>query len=67
MSAYEFKSVVSNDVMLIPEEYRGLIRSDMRVIVIDDERERGYKKFTFSALQLKTKGVKFDREAANER
>ena len=67
MHAYEFNSVVNNDAILIPEKYRGLIRSNMRVIVLSEEKERGKNPVAFSALKLQTKGVKFDREVANER
>jgi len=67
MLAYEFNSVVNENVIMIPEKYRGLIRSNMRVIVIEKEKMGAKKVPAFSALQLKTKGVKFDREIANER
>ena len=67
MLAYEFNSVVNENVIMIPEKYRGLIRSNMRVIVIEKEKAEVKKVHAFSALRLKTKGVKFDREIANER
>ena len=67
MHAYEFNSVVDNDTILIPEKYRGLIRSNMRIIVLGEEKEADKKPAVFSALRLQTKGVKFDREVANER
>ena len=67
MLAYEFNSVVNNDAILIPEKYRGLIHSNMRVIVLGEEKESSKRPVAFSALRLQTKGVKFDREAANER
>jgi len=67
MLAYEFNSIVDDNVIMIPEKYCGLIRSNMRVIVIEKTKMESKKVPTFSALQLKTKGVKFDREIANER
>ena len=67
MLAYEFNSIVNENVIMIPEKYHGLIRSDMRVIVIEKELTETKKVSAFSALRLKTKGVKFDREIANER
>ena len=67
MHTYEFNSVVDNDAILIPKKYRGLIHSNMRVIVLNEEKEVSKKPVTFSALRLQTKGVKFDREVANER
>ena len=67
MYAYEFNSVVDDNAILIPEKYRGLIHSNMRVIVLGEDKEAGKKPVTFSALRLQTKGVKFDREVANER
>ena len=67
MLAYEFNSVVNENVIMIPEKYHGIIRSNMRVIVIEKEQTETKKAHAFSALRLKTKGVKFDREIANER
>lgn len=67
MLAFEFNSVVNNNTILIPEKYHGLIRSNMRVIVLGEEKTEAQKPIAFSALRLQTKGVKFDREVANER
>jgi hypothetical protein len=60
MFAYEFNSVVNDNAILIPEKYRGLISSNMRVIVLGEETGKGKKSVEFSALKLHTKGVKFE-------
>ena len=52
MLAYEFNSVVNNDAILIPDKYRGLIHSNMRVIVLSEEKEGGKRPVAFSAPRL---------------
>ena len=55
MHAYEFNSMVNDDAILIPEKYRGLIHSNMRVIVLSEEEEGRKKPVAFSALKLQSK------------
>jgi hypothetical protein len=68
MQTYEFSSAVeANGVIRIPEQYLPNISSPVKVIVcINDEIQSAGKK-TFSAIKLKTRGFKFDRNEANER
>jgi hypothetical protein len=77
MQTIEFQSVVENDVIRIPEAYRGAFTSPIRVMIFSNDmpnpkihRRTKAKPFTpsdFSALKLDTRGWKFNREEANER
>ena len=68
MQTYEFSSAVgANGVIHIPKQYLPNISSPVKVIVcVNDEVQTAGKK-TFSAMKLKTKGFKFDRDEANGR
>ena len=67
MQALEFNSVISDDgVIHIPKQYLENITSTVRVILLMNEEVREKNNKHFSALKLKTKRFKFDREAANE-
>jgi hypothetical protein len=66
MQAYEFNAAIENGVIHIPDMYRGRIRPNVKVILLEQDRDKSAKK-DFSALHLNTKGFKFDREEANER
>jgi flagellar basal body rod protein FlgF len=67
MQALEFNSVIGNEgVIHIPKQYLVNISSSVRVILLMDEKSKEKKSKSFSALKLKTKGFKFDRELANE-
>jgi hypothetical protein len=69
MQAIEFDSVIENGIIRVPEQYREIISSPVRGIVLTDEvishSER--KKVSFDAISIDTKGFKFDREEANAR
>jgi len=68
MQAYEFSSVVEEKgIIKIPERYLQNITSPVRIILLTNEKTPVDKKKRFSAMRLKTKGYKFDRDAANER
>ena len=69
MIKYEFLAVVDADSerILIPEQYRGLIKSNMRVIVIEESDLPAERTVSFTAMRVATKGFKFDREEANKR
>jgi hypothetical protein len=67
MQAYEFSSVIENEgVIHIPKQYLEKVSSPVKIILLSNEEglKNGDKRF--SAIKLKTKGFKFDREAANE-
>ena len=75
MQAYEFLAKPENGAILIPEEFRNKIVSDVKVIVLETkqngfclkEDHNGYKSHLLLPPILDTKGWKFNREEANER
>jgi hypothetical protein len=67
MQAYEFKSVVESEgVIHIPKQYLVNISSPVKIILLTNGDVLQKKSKRFSAMKLKTKGFKFDRELANE-
>ena len=68
MQALEFNSVIGDEgVIYIPKHYLENISSPVKVILLMNEKtETANNSRQFSALKLKTKNFKFDREAANE-
>ena len=68
MQTYEFSSVVEdNGIIRIPEQYLSNISSPVKVIVFsNDEIQNNDKTKHFSAMKIKTKDFKFDRNEANE-
>jgi hypothetical protein len=68
MQMYEFSSVIEDKgVIHIPEQYLQNISSPVKVILLTNTESQSNKKKHFSAIKLKTRGFKFDRDAANER
>jgi hypothetical protein len=70
VQAYEFSAVVENGVIPIPGHYLDKIFSPVKVIILSEElktKEKNNKGKRFTAMKLKTKGFKFNREEANER
>jgi len=68
MLAYEFDTVIEDaGVIHIPRQYLEKIISPVKVVLFSNEKSSQDGKKHFSAMKLKTKGFKFDREAANER
>ena len=69
MQTYEFRSVVEdNGIIRIPEQYRHNISSPVKVIIFtNDAMQNNVSSKHFSAMKIKTKGFKFNRDAANER
>jgi hypothetical protein len=67
MQAYEFNSVVESEgVIHIPKQYLVNISSPVKIILLTNEDALQKKNKHFTAMKLKTKGFKFDRELANE-
>ena len=67
MQAYEFNSVIGNEgVIRIPKQYLGEISSSVKIILLANETPPHNTNKNFSAIKLKTKGFKFNRETANE-
>jgi hypothetical protein len=68
MQAYEFSSIIEDEgIIHVPEEYLQNISSPVKVIILTNTESQNTKKKHFSAIKLKTRGFKFDRNAANER
>jgi hypothetical protein len=68
MQAYEFSSVVEdNGIIHIPLQYLQNISSPVKVILLTNDETKINKEKSFTAIKLKTRGFKFDRDAANER
>jgi hypothetical protein len=68
MQTYEFSSVIENDgIIHIPSQYLQNISSPVKVILLANNQTQNKTGKIFSAIKLKTKGFKFDRDAANER
>ena len=71
----QFKSVVKDGVIQVPEQYRNFLWQDVQVTVLaNDFTETLNETYTgrifaddFLELKLDTRGWKFDREEANER
>jgi hypothetical protein len=68
MQAYEFSSVIENDgIIHIPPQYLQNISSPVKVILLANNQPKNKTGKIFSAIKLKTKEFKFDRDVANER
>jgi hypothetical protein len=68
MQAYEFSSVIEDDgIIHIPSQYLQNISSPVKIILLANTETQNKKGEIFSAIKLKTKGFKFDRDVANER
>jgi hypothetical protein len=68
MLAYEFDTVIEDEgVIHIPRQYLEKVTSAVKVILFSNEESLQNGKKHFSAMKLKTRGFKFDREAANDR
>jgi hypothetical protein len=67
MQTYEFSSIVNNDgVVHIPKQYLEKISSPVKIILLSEDTMQNSRSKKFSAIKLKTKGFRFNREAANE-
>jgi hypothetical protein len=68
MQAYEFSSVIEDDgIIHIPSQYLQNISSPVKVILLANNENQNKTRKIFSAIKLKTRGFKFDRDVANER
>jgi len=68
MQTYEFDTVIENEgVIYVPKQYLEKVSSTVTVIIRSNEGASQNRKKCFSAMKLKTKGFKFNREAANDR
>ena len=69
MQAYEFDTIIENGIISIPEQYYNQNLTSVRVILLSDspKQRKAVNNKKFTAMKLKTKGFKFNREDANER
>jgi hypothetical protein len=67
MQAYEFNSIIEDGVIHIPAQYLQNISSPVKVILLTNDETQNITIKKFNAKRLKTKGFKFNRDAANER
>jgi hypothetical protein len=68
MQVYEFSTVIEdNGIIHVPSQYLQHISSPVKVILLTEDKISPKTGKNFSAMQLKTKGFKFDRNIANER
>lgn len=68
MQAVEFKSTPHDNVVDLPADLRAWNGRPVRVILLTDEASaEPTASPAFKAVSLKTRGFKFDREAANAR
>ena len=67
MQAVEFIGKPHDDVLDLPTELRGWNGRRVRVILLDAENEPVTVNPAFSALSLKTRDFRFDRDEANAR
>jgi len=74
MHAYEFYAKPENGIINIPEQYKDIITSEVKVIFLQkkslkfDENELFFRKRTdlLSPVSIDTRGWKFDKDEANE-
>jgi len=69
MQAYEFKTVVRDGLIHIPERLSNKKLSNVRVILLADSIEKvsESRNNKFTAMRLKTKGFTFNRNEIHER
>ena len=70
MQAYEFYAKLENGFIRVPEKYISKITSDVKVILLEEDREEvSVPKRTdlLSPISIDTRSWKFDKEDANER
>lgn len=67
MQAFEFIGKPHDDVLDLPAELRGWNGRRVRVILLDAESEPVIAATGFTALSLKTRDFRFNRDEANAR
>jgi hypothetical protein len=68
MQAYEFSTVIDdNGIIHVPTQYLQHLSSPVKVILLTNDKTQHKTDKKFSAIKLKTKGFKFNRDIANER
>ena len=68
MRAIEFTTKIQKGSIKVPARYANTLKKECRVIIlIDEESQKVGHKRELKALQVKTKGMVFDRDEANKR
>ncbi len=70
MQAIEFIAKAEDGTIKVPKKYLKSLTGKVRVIILiekETEKQQESKKAKFSALKIQTKGLKFNRNEANER
>ncbi len=67
MFAIEFDAKIDSGTIKIPDKYIKKLGSKVKVILLAGETEEEKATPAFNSIAIRTKGFKFDREAANER
>ena len=70
MQAIEFLTQAEDGIIKIPKKHIKNFNRKIRVIILAEEepaKKKSIKKGHFSAIKIKTKGFKFNREEAKER
>lgn len=65
--AVEFDAKIDSGVIRIPDKYIKRLGNKVKVIILTGETGEEKERLGFDSVSIKTKGFKFDREAANER
>lgn len=72
MQAIEFVTKVKDGIIEVPKEYLKTLHNKCRVIILVETKDSLHKvsaknKKQLSSLKIKTKGLVFNRDEANER
>ena len=68
MEAIEFVTKQKDGIIEIPKKYLKNLKDEFRVIIlINAEPQKTKKRPSFKALEMETRGFKFDRDEANRR
>ena len=67
MFAVEFDAKIDSGTIKISDKYMKKLGSKVKVIILTGETREEKASPAFNSIAIKTKGFKFDREAANER
>jgi hypothetical protein len=70
MKAIEFTTTAKDGIIEIPKKYHAELHDEFRVIILQENssvKKLPGKKHVLSAVKIKTKGFKFNREEANAR
>jgi hypothetical protein len=68
MQSYEFNSIIEEKgIIHIPEQYMSYVKCPVKITLLTNEKTKRTQKKRFSAISIKTKNFKFDREEANAR